>query len=173
MKQIYWNTSQNGRWGISIVSETLYQEADVRLTSGKTLQATISYLGITEGHRVYRLEKTDKQQWAVIFGDAVALAGASVVYSESLQGGACCSLLLLSEQAIVKTYGYKRRSSQIHYYEQGQEKNIPASVLLALGLLPDTPEPEEVPPPPTFDPAGMEPQAKGALAEALRKAGLA
>lgn len=83
------------------------------------------------------------------------------------RGGDSVTLLVLSERAIIKSYGYKRRSSTITYYEAGEAKAIPASVLLALGVLPEAPIPEPIPAPEPFDPAAMEPEARGALAKAL------
>lgn len=168
MKEIYRATSQNGRWGMSLVSEGI-AEAPRR----EPVRASITRLGAAEGLDVFRLEPTDRPQWALVGGDLEPLAGASTVNAQSLQGGDCVSLLLLSEQAIVKSYGYKRRSSCITYYEAGIAKPVPASVLLALGLLPGAPAPEEVPPPPAFEPAQMEPEQRGALAAALAAAGLA
>ena len=128
------------------------------------VQATITALGTAEGRDVFRVEPTDLPQWALVGGDLEPLAGATVVNAQSLQGGDSVTLLLLSRQAIVRSYGYKRRSSTITYYEDGEAKDIPASVLLALGVLPETPIPEP------FDPAAMEPEARGALAKALAEA---
>lgn len=174
MKEIFRATSQNGRHGIAVVSGDLYQGQGEYFPRHRPVQAALHKLGVVEGHTVLSITTTDAPQWALILDDAVPLAGASVIAADDLQGGNAVTFLFLSEQAIVKTFGYARRSSRIRYYERGQEKSIPASVLLALGLLPDdTPKPEEIPPPPAFDIAGMAPETKGALADALRKAGLA
>ena len=165
LKEVYRATSQNGRWGLALVSEGIPPE-DLR----QPVQATITALGSAEGHDVFRLEPTDLPQWALIGDDLVPLAGATVVNAQSLQGGDSVTLLLLSERAIIKSYGYKRRRSTITYYEAGEAKAIPASVLLALGVLPEAPIPEPIPAPEPFDPAAMEPEARGALAKALAKA---
>jgi len=162
LKEIYRATSQNGRWGLALVSEGISPE-DLR----QPVQATITALGTAEGRDVFRLEPTDKPQWALVGGDLEPLAGATVVNAQSLQGGDSVTLLLLSRQAIVKSYGYKRRRSTITYYEAGEAKAIPASVLLALGVLPEAPIPEPIPAPEPFDPAAMEPESRGALAKAL------
>ncbi len=165
MKEIYRATSQNGRWGLALVSEGISPE-DLR----QPVQATITALGSAEGHDVFRLEPTDKPQWALVGGDLEPLAGATVVNTQSLQGGDSVTLLLLSRQAIVKDYGYKRRSSRIRFFDDGVKKSIPSSVLLALGVLPEAPIPEPIPAPEPFDPTAMEPEARGALAKALAKA---
>ena len=165
MKEIYRATSQNGRWGLALVSEGIPPE-DLR----QPVQATITALGTAEGRDVFRLEPTDKPQWALVGGDLEPLAGASTVIAQNLQGGDSVTLLLLSRQAIVRSYGYKRRSSTITYYEDGEAKDVPASVLLALGVLPEAPIPEPIPVPEPFDSAAMEPEARGALAKALAKA---
>lgn len=164
MKEIYRATSQNGRWGLALVSEGI---SPMPYTP---VRATITALGTAEGHDVFRLEPTDKPQWALVGGDLEPLAGASTVIARNLQGGDSVTLLLLSEQAIVKSYGYKHRSSRITYYEDGEAKAIPASVLLALGVLPEAPIPEPIPAPEQFNPTAMEPEARGALAKALAKA---
>lgn len=165
MKEICRATSQNGRWGLALVSEGL-QPGCLR----QPVQATITALGNAEGRDVFRLEPTDKPQWALVGDDLEPLAGASVVIAQNLQGGDSVTLLLLSRQAIVRSYGYKRRSSTITYYEDGEAKNVPASVLLAIGVLPETPIPEPIPAPEPFNPTAMEPEARGALAKALAKA---
>lgn len=162
LKEIYRATSQNGRWGLALVSEGIFPE-DLR----QPVQATITALGSAEGHDVFRLEPTDLPQWALIGDDLVPLAGATVVNAQNLQGGDSVTLLLLSRQAIVKDYGYKRRSSRIRFFDDGVKKSIPSSVLLALGVLPETPIPEPIPAPEPFDPATMKPKARGALAKAL------
>ena len=165
MKEIYRATSQNGRWGLALVSEGI-EPGGLR----QPVQATITALGAAEGRDVFRVEPTDLPQWALVGDDLEPLAGATVVNTQSLQGGDSVTLLLLSRQAIIKSYGYKRRRSTITYYEDGEAKDVPASVLLALGVLPEAPIPEPIPAPEPFDHATMEPEARGALAKALAKA---
>ena len=165
MKEIYRATSQNGRWGLALVSEDLQPDC-----LRQPVQATITALGSAEGRDVFRLEPTDRPQWALVGGDLEPLSGASTVIAQNLQGGDSVTLLLLSKRAIVRSYGYKRRSSTITYYEDGETKAVPASVLLALGVLPEAPIPEPIPAPEPFDSATMEPEARGALAKALAKA---
>lgn len=167
MKEIYRATSQNGRWGMALVSER-FDECPGR---ENPLRASITSLGEAEGHRVFRLEPTDAPQWVVVFGDADVISGASLVFGCSLQGNSDVSLVLLSEQALVRVYGYKRRSDRIIYFERGEVRAIPASVLLALGLLNNNTEPQPVAPPPAFD-LGEVDAGKGALAAALAKAGI-
>ena len=147
MKEIYRTTSQNGRWGLALVSEGIPE-----LTRSTPVQAALTTLGETEGHRVVRIEPTDDPQWAVIYScDAEPLSGASRVETIDLQGNSYVTLLLLGPRALVRTWGYKGRSSRVLYYEDGQQQDVPASVLLALGMLDSKVIPSTVPPPPAFD----------------------
>lgn len=167
MQDIFTAYSTNGRWGLSIVSSDF--EA---LTYGNPVQATVFRLGKTEGRDVLRLDATDKPQWVVVLGDAQPLAGASEVLHVSLQSSRYVTVLLLSEMALVKTLGYKGRSSSVHCYQNGRRADIPSSVLLGLGLLGGT-KPEEVPPPPSFEVEAAPAEVRSALAEALIAAGIA
>ncbi|MBR5950704.1 MAG: hypothetical protein IKZ87_04645 [Actinomycetaceae bacterium] len=168
MKEIFCERSTNGRWGVSIVSHDFDE-----IKYGQAVQATVTKLGRIEGRDVLRLDKTDKPQWVLVLGDSKPLAGASVALGMGLQSGSYVTVLLLSETAIVKTYGYKGRSSSVTFYQKGERANIPASVLLALGLVEGKEEPEEVPPPPAFEEAFVCEETRSALAEALITAGLA
>ena len=169
MREIYRATSQNGHWGMALVSNGIEE----RLCRETPVQANVIKLGEAEGHEVFRLEPTSALQWAAVFGDAEVISGASMVYGCSLQGNSNVSLILLSEQALVRVYGYKRRSERIIYFEQGEVRRVPSSVLLALGLLGNNAEPQLVASPPAFNLGAMAPETKSALADALRKAGLA
>ena len=56
MKEIYRATSQNGRWGLALVSESI---SPMPYTP---VRATITALGCAESRDVFRLEPTDKPQ---------------------------------------------------------------------------------------------------------------
>lgn len=169
--------SQNGRWGVEVVSDGYsFGDGDVSQspwTRGQytcSLQAEVSKIGEVEGRDVFRAEPTDKDQWLVTGDDLEPLMGASMIIDMSLQGGDNITLLMVGEQAIVRSWGYKRRSSQIVFLDHGVETEIPASILLALGVLPDTPEPEPVPAPPPFDIEAADSGLKQSLAAAFAKA---
>lgn len=145
MKEIFWAESQNGRWGVSIVSES-YSPVDTAFP----VQAEITALGAVAGKNIYRIEKTQKPQWLLVTDDAEPISGASMIETMDMQGHRCVTLLLLGEEAIVREYGYRRRSSIVSYYKRGEVQTIPESVLLALGLIPASHEPEPIGPPPAF-----------------------
>lgn len=146
MNEIYKATSQNGRWGLALVSEGIEE-----IRRETPVRATAMELGEAERHRVVRLEPTNDPQWAVVYdSDADPLSGASRIESVSLQGNSYATLLLIGPKALVQVWGYKRRSSRVIYYEQGEECRVPASVLLALGMLDSGAPPKTVPPPPPF-----------------------
>ena len=161
MKEIYSVTSQNGRWGLAVVSESI-EKMD------NPVQATATRLGDTEGQSVWRVEATDRPQWVMVGGDLEALAGARVLEGMSLQGNSDVTLMLLGPEAIVRRWGYKRRSSCVCFYSNGERQPIPASVLLALGLIPVSEAPEEAAPPPPFRVDG---EHKSAIGQALIEAG--
>ena len=167
MEEIYSVSSTNGRWGLRIVSE-VFKKEDLR----EPVRAQAVKLGKVEGHEIVRLDKTDKDQWVLVTGDAVPMGGCTEFVGMGLQSNDNVTIIILSSQAIVKTYGYCRRSSTVRFFLNGKKQNVPASVLLALGLLrPVTEEPAEEPP--TLEEFLQQPNAKSALQQALLEAGLA
>ena len=144
MKEIYSVYSQNGRWGVSVVSETFENLSE-------PVQATVTRVGRTSGMDVYRAETTDSPQWLVIRDDAVPISGADIIQRCNLQGNRSTTLLLIGPEAIIRCYGYKRRSSHIEYFKDGVQKRVPDSVLLAMGAIPNSEDPEVIPAPPAFN----------------------
>lgn len=174
MDILYKAVSQNGRWGVEVVSEGYFFDGDkspwTRGSQTCSLRAEVSRIGEVEGRDVFRAEPTDKDQWLVTGDDLIPLVGAEYIKAIDLQGGDSSTLLMVGEQAIVRSYGYKRRSSQVLFLDHGVETDIPASILLALGVLPDTPDPEPVPAPPAFDIENADTGLKQSLADAFVKA---
>lgn len=148
MKEIYSVYSQNGRWGVSVVSETIKN-------CSKPIQATVTRVGRTSGMDVYQAEATASPQWLIIRDDADPISGAATIQRCNLQGNRSTTLLLMGPEAIIRCYGYKRRSSHIEYFKNGVQERIPDSVLLAMGALPNSDDPEEIPAPPAFSLADL------------------
>ena len=148
MKEIYSVYSQNGRWGVSVVSNTVENLSE-------PVQVTVTRVGRTSGMDVYQVEATDSPQWLVIRDDADPISGADIIQRCNLQGNRYTTLLLMGPEAIIRRYGYKRRSSHIEYFKNGVQERIPDSVLLAMGALPNSEDPEEIPAPPAFSLAAL------------------
>ena len=148
MKEIYSVYSQNGRWGVSVVSNTIESLSE-------PAQATVTRVGRTSGMDVYQAETTDSPQWLVIRDDAEPISGAETIQRCNLQGNRSTTLLLMGSEAIIRCSGYKRRSSHIEYFKNGVQERIPDSVLLAMGALPNSDDPEEIPAPPAFSLADL------------------
>lgn len=144
MEEIYRAISQNGRWGISLVSEGF---PEIKRRCPDPMQAGIWELGTVNGIKTFRIEPTDKMQWVYVSEDTEVLSGGYTPCRMNLQGGRTASLHILSRKALVKKYGYKRRSSEIVFFRDGVEVKMPASVLLALGLVPQGQVPRELPAP--------------------------
>lgn len=149
--EVFKARSQNGRWGLSVVA---YE--------GTTFPAEgqLQSLGTVEGKETYVFIPGPSRSWVLPMNEeAESIGGATVVACMDLQGGSFASLLLLSPLAVVRTWGYKCRSSRIWAFKEGTLLNVPASVLAAQGLIP-TPDasPEPIPAPAPL---------QGALATAL------
>lgn len=144
MKEIYSVYSQNGRWGVSVVSETL-------TSCAQPVQAKVTRVGRASGMDVYQAEATDDPQWLVIRDDADPISGAAMIQRCNLQGNRSTTLMLIGMEAIIRCYGYKRRSSHIEYFKDGVQKRVSDSVLLAMGAIPNSEDSEVIPAPPAFN----------------------
>lgn len=134
--------STNGRWWLAIVGP-----------EGTTLpcQGSVRHLGTAAGISTWLIEPGETGAWVSVAGEVTVHGGATVVASMSLQSGNYASILLLGPQAVVEHHGYNRRSSRIAAYINGEQQDIPAPVLLAMGLLQtEDGETVEVEPPPVL-----------------------
>ena len=150
MKEVWKRMSQNGRRGIALVGPET-----TAASSGGPLrligEGSILPVGIIAGTKTFSFSPGETGTWIAVTGDCHVHGGASVAATEDLQGGEIASILLLSPEAVVEHYGYKRRASRILAYVRGQEKDIPSTVLAAMGLVAAEAPLEEVPHPPALD----------------------
>lgn len=102
------------------------------------------------GERVLVPDAT-AETWVLPCGDVTAHGGATVACSRSMQSSDVATVLVLGGEAVVEHYGYKRRSSRVVAYVDGAEQDIPAPVLLAMGLLKPASEPAVIAPPPALE----------------------
>ena len=158
MKTILKTRSQNGRRGLDIVSASL----DYTIVDEQAVRASLTKIGKIDGVEVIRAEKGSKEDGWMIFGQIEPVQGAVEVAYCDLQGNSWIRVLLLSSAAIVRHVGYKGRSSRVVAYDAGEEVDLTASEMLALGLIEGS-SPEAV----------AVPQAapiSGSLAEAFARA---
>jgi len=153
MKELYRVRSQNGSRGLAVVGP-----------AGTTFpcQGSVRRIGLAGGIVTYQFYPSDDFSWLMIGEDAVVHGGASVVHTIDLQGGNFATLLLLGKQAVIEHYGYKRRTSKIIAYREGEELDIPGSVLMAMGLVVSEGGSDTVEQPP--------PPLEGAMAAAFKRA---
>ncbi len=129
MKEVWKKTSTNGRWGVSVVCDQKIEE------DSSLIQGTVKHLGKVEGHEVFQLIPSQEKTWVLLGDDVAVLSGGTVIYKTGLQSSRVATIALLSSQAVIETSGYKGRSSHISCLIEGEEKHIPASCLLAMGLI--------------------------------------
>lgn len=139
----------------------------------KTIQAEVTKLGEVGNREVYRAEPTDKPQWLLDGNDVVPLMGGSIITYMDLQDSESITLVMISDRAIVQVYGAKRRISDILFIKDGVVTDVPASVILALGLIPDAPKPVPVNAPPVFDLDSIDPDRRELIANVFSTAGIA
>jgi len=157
MEEIFKATSTNGRWGVAMVSATPRDEISY------PIKGRLVYLGKVEGISTYRLDVDESGDWIVVGGDMEPVAGCTLAVDCDLQSSNNVSILVGGDFFAYTQYGYKRRSSSVRAFSAGKEVQLPATVMLAMGLIPCEETPVEV----------EIPASGGALQEALKKAGLA
>ena len=153
MKELYSRKSQNGQRGLAIVGP-----------EGTELPAegSLRNLGNVAGVTTFLFTSGKTGNWIMVSDDVTVHGGATVVEMVDLCGGSVASLLLLGEMAVVEHHGYKRRTSRLAAYVKGVEADVPASVLVAMGLVKAKGgDSEDVPPPPPM---------AGPMADAMKAA---
>jgi hypothetical protein len=79
-----------------------------------------------------------------------------------LQSGNHATIVAGGDFFVIRSFGYKRRSSSIRAFNNGVEIKLPATVMAAMGLIPTENKPVEV----------KIPAIESPIAEALRRAGI-
>jgi hypothetical protein len=122
--------STNGRWGISLVASGLDEDALKR-----PIQGTIRHLGNVAGFDTWEVSPCESGEWYWLADDVEVVGGAVVLSEMGLQSNGQATLMRLSAEAVVKSYGYKRRSSRYVALVNGERRDIPDAVLAAMGLV--------------------------------------
>ena len=109
--------SQNGRWGVELVD---WPESDWYGARG-CHRGAVKPLGVLSSVSTYQFVPDDQADtWVLVGEDVDPVEGATTVVSTDLQGNSYCSILLLSEYAILRRYQYKRRGSECELWGGGQ-----------------------------------------------------
>lgn len=126
MKELVSEISTNGRWGVAIVGPE---------GTEFPAQGTLRHLGRVAGVATYEYTPGETETWVFVGGDVAVHGGGTVVAYEDLQSSRVVSILLIGPEAILETRGYKGRGSSIEAYIRGRRTSIPATVLVAMGLV--------------------------------------
>ncbi len=151
MNEMFRAVAQNGRSGLAVVGPA---------GTAFPAEGSLRHLGRVAGLDTYEFTPGECGTWAMTAGDVTVHGGATLVAKADLQGSNSASLLLLGPVAVVEHHGYKRRGSRLRAYQSGVEADLPASVMLALGLVASAGEVVAVAPPPALS---------GALADAFAR----
>jgi hypothetical protein len=129
-KKEYRKTSTNGRWGLVVLCDTEYPL--VRPIEGKLID-----YGTVDGHRTFEIiPEEGTGRWYYWAEDAECISGCAIVHQEDLQSSQFATLIVGSDTFIMRSYGYKRRSSDITVWKKGQFVRVSSATLAAMGLLP-------------------------------------
>lgn len=165
MKRVFSSTSQNGRTTLEIVCrDDTWQAPAKGLPRGHIVS-----LGVVGGTHAYEFVPDETAGTWCLWGSGqtchAAIEGAVQVIDLDMQGfgGSRAEILTLGPVAILKGIGYKGRSTWYTLYREGVEQRLTEGELLALGLIKPATAPKPVVAPPALS---------GAMAEALRRAGL-
>lgn len=174
MNVIFSTRSTNGRWGLDVVSasyrkgphpENLYEvilDPDGRPVNFP-LRGLVTDLGEVDGVRVLRIEHDPEAMTWLAFGHVVS--GGKCLVDMSLQSHRSITANVIGPVAVMRSYGYRGRSSTTYLVKEGVEQELSPSQLLALGLI----EPDQAPA--ETAPAQPEPVDTVMLAK-LKKVGL-
>ena len=153
LKELFKAISTNGRWGLAVVGK----EGITFPAKGKLI-----HLGEVEGISTYKFEEDEQGVWILPCAAKMKpVAGATVVEAMGLQSGRAATIVAGGDFFAVEKFGYKDRDSEILAFSEGQELELPATVMVAMGLLPAQKKEKvnvEIPP------------INNALAEAFKKA---
>ena len=122
--------STNGRWGLQIVGPK-----GMSLSTPK--KGRLFSIGKIDGKQVYKFNPDESGRWFLAGDDLEPVEGCEVVQKMDLQSNDCITIIAGGDVFAVKSYGYKRRSATTCLYKDGVQIDIPAPVMLALGLIPN------------------------------------
>ena len=157
MELIFNARSTNGRWGLAIVGPE---------GSRLPAQGSLISLGTVAGIETYQFTPGETGTWVLAGEDLQPHGGATLVTARDLQSSQIATILVLGPEAVVEHHGYKRRSSRFTAYVAGEAHDIPASILLAMGLI----APESAPAAPIEPPPALTGAMAGAFAKLRRAA---
>ena len=160
MKAVLSARSQNGRWGVQIVS----RDEEARFPA----QGSLRPLGTSAGITCFEFVPGETGTWVVTGEDLDNVQGPATVAAQiGLQGNGDITIIVARPGAAWKSYGYKRRGSSWQMLTgEGSVIEPPVSVLLAAGII----QPAEVPAEDVILPP--EPEEESPMRRAMREAGL-
>lgn len=168
MEKLWECRSTNGRWGAVLLAKDVvqgHQSGSGNYGRDGSYPGRATPLGEVAGTKTFRLDP-EPGSFVVCGGDVTPVegSGAIVVYRESLQSSSYGSIISARPGAILRSTGYKGRSAWFRALcEDGSLADVPASVVLALGLV----EPDEAP-----EPVQAAEPPSTAMAAALRAVGV-
>lgn len=151
MQEVFKDVSTNGRSGLAIVAES-----EVSFPA----KGRLVLLGTFEGVKTFKFEAAQDGKWFYVGGEIEAVSGAVVVESAYMQSNNYATIIAGGDFFVIRSFGYKRRSSNIRAFNNGVEIELPATVMAAMGLIPAENKPVVV----------EIPAIESPIAEALRKA---
>lgn len=152
--------AQNGQSGFTITVPADFSEKELG-------QSVLSSMGKAGQLDLYDFipDKEVDCFYKIFDREIIPVVGAVIVKEYYLQNfGSHATMVAMGPMAVIKTLGYKGRTSSLTCYINGEITNIPVEILIAGGLVPPTKEPEKV--------VVEIPSVPSAFAEALRKAGV-
>ncbi|MHC1623306.1 MAG: hypothetical protein ACXQTR_01795 [Candidatus Methanospirareceae archaeon] len=123
--------SQNNRWGV--VLKDLTNERGER--GDGVYEGRLVSLGRASGMDVFRFIPDKGKYVVVVRSDAEAITGATAIVTKNLQGGDSVTVFTVAEGGIIKTYGYRHRSSSYKGLRDGKLVSVPVEILLDLGVI--------------------------------------
>lgn len=141
LKDLFSCSSVNGRWGVDIVGSINENE----IVPTVPFRGKLVDLGEHNGRKVYRLDSGDDVFVLDVGGSVLdCLVGAKKIYDIGLQGDDEFSLVAIrkSGYSLIRSWGYKCRSSEFITFMDGHRIELPESVLVAMKLVPGVVEKE-------------------------------
>lgn len=152
--------AQNGQSGFTVTVPADFAEKELG-------QGVLSSMGKAGQLDLYDFVPDKKVEcfYKIFDREVIPVVGAVIVKEYYLQNfGSHATIVAMGPMAVIKTLGYKGRTSSLTCYVNGEVTSIPVEILIAGGLVPPTKPVEEIKP--------EIPAVPTAFAEALKKAGI-